>query len=87
MYEIEFTSEAQRHLNRLPDKVRDAAFALLLGGISENPKRVEKPLVGALEGLHSIRRGDFRIIYEVDEAELVLIVHRVQHRADVYRPR
>ena len=43
--------------------------------------------MGALEGLHSARRGDFRIIYEIDEAELVVIVHRIQHRADVYRPR
>jgi mRNA-degrading endonuclease RelE of RelBE toxin-antitoxin system len=42
--------------------------------------------VGALEGLYSARRGDFRIIYEIDEAELVVIVHRIQHRADVYRP-
>ena len=40
-----------------------------------------------LEGLHSARRGDYRVIYEIDEEANVLVVHRVQHRRDVYRSR
>jgi mRNA-degrading endonuclease RelE of RelBE toxin-antitoxin system len=37
--------------------------------------------------LHSARRGDYRIIYEIFEEEQVVLIHRVQHRRDVYRPR
>jgi mRNA interferase RelE/StbE len=86
-YEIELTPEARRHLNRLPEKVRDAAIALMLGAMSENPHRVGKPLVGELEGLRSARRGDFRVVYEIDEGNMTVVVLRVQHRRDAYRPR
>lgn len=33
------------------------------------------------------RRGVYRIIDEIDEAERVVIVYRIEHRATVYRPR
>lgn len=87
MYEVEITPEGLRHLNRLPDKVRDAALAAIFGPITENPQRLGKPLVGELEGLRSTRRGDYRIIYEIFEDDQTVLIHRVQHRRDVYRSR
>ena len=87
MYEVEITPEGLRHLNRLPEKVREAALAAILGPIADNPQRLGKPLLGELEGLHSARRGDYRIIYEIFDDEQIVLIHRVQHRGDVYRPR
>lgn len=87
MYEVEITPEGLRHLDRLPEKVRQAALEAILGPIADHPQRLGKPLVGELAGLHSARRGDYRIIYEIIEDEMVVLVHRVQHRRDVYRPR
>ena len=84
---IELTPEARRHLNRLPDKAREVAIAMMRGSLSDNPRRAGKPLVGELEGLWSARRGDFRIVYEIDDELEVVVVLRVQHRSDVYRPR
>ena len=86
MSAVKFASTARRHLDRLPEGVRAAALATVRGPISDNPFRAGKPLVGVLSGFRSARRGDYRIIYEVlDDAEVV-IIHRVQHRRDVYRP-
>lgn len=87
MYEVEITPEGLGHLNRLPEKVREAALAAILGPIAENPQRLGKPLLDELDGLHSARRGDYRIIYEIVEVEQVVLIHRVPHRRDVYRPR
>lgn len=87
MYDVELTPESVRHLDVLPPKVRDAAVALMLGDLSEQPRRVGKPLVGQLSGLWSARRGDYRVVYEIDDAAGVVIVHRVQHRRHVYRRR
>jgi mRNA-degrading endonuclease RelE of RelBE toxin-antitoxin system len=87
VYEVEITPEGLRHLNQLPEKVRDAALAAIFGPIAENPGRLGKPLIGGLEGLRSARRGDYRIIYEIFEDEETVLIHRVQHRRDVYRPR
>jgi mRNA-degrading endonuclease RelE of RelBE toxin-antitoxin system len=87
VYEIEITAEGLRHLNRLPEKVRHAALESIFGPIAENPNRLGKPLVAELEGLWSARRGDYRIIYEIFEDEQIVLIHRVQHRRDAYRPR
>jgi mRNA interferase RelE/StbE len=87
VYEVEVTPEGLRHLERLPDKVRVAVLEAIFGPIAANPQRAGKPLVGELLGLHSARRGDYRLVYEILEAERVVIIHRVQHRGTVYRPR
>jgi mRNA interferase RelE/StbE len=87
MFEVRATPEALRHLNDLPSKVREAALIALRGSISENPRQIGKPLVGDLAGLYSARRGDYRIIYEIDDEANVVVVHRIQHRGDVYRRR
>ena len=87
MYEVEITPEGLRHLNQLPDKVRHAALETIFGPISENPHRLGKPLVGELEGLRSARRGDYRVIYEILEVDETVLIHRIQPRRDVYRPR
>jgi mRNA-degrading endonuclease RelE of RelBE toxin-antitoxin system len=59
----------------------------MLGALAEAPRRVGKPLVGELSDLWSARRGDYRIVYEIDDVTGTILVHRVQHLRDVYRPR
>lgn len=67
MFEVRATPEALRHLKALPTKIRDAALVALQKSISENPRQLGKPLVGELAGLFSAPRGDYRIIYEIDD--------------------
>jgi mRNA-degrading endonuclease RelE of RelBE toxin-antitoxin system len=86
-YEVEITPEGLRHLNGLPGKVRSAVIEAVLGTIAENPRRAGKPLRGELEGLYSAIRGEFRVIYEIDDERDVVLVHRAQHRRRIYRRR
>ena len=86
-YEVRITPEGLPHLNQLPAKVRDAALVVLRGPVAENPHRTGKPLVGELAGLFSARRGDYRIIYSIDDTAKIVTAHRVQHRRSLYRSR
>ena len=74
---------AAKDLRRLPQSAQDAILAGL-GGLRENP-RGGKPLVGQLAGIWSLRRGDYRVLYRIDEVAAVVEVARVAHRRDVYR--
>jgi mRNA interferase RelE/StbE len=51
-WSIEVEPSAQRSLNRLPDKVRDAALTFVHGQLAESPRRVGNPLERELSGLH-----------------------------------
>jgi mRNA-degrading endonuclease RelE of RelBE toxin-antitoxin system len=74
-------------LARLPEKVAAAVVEFMVGPLVENPKRVGHGLRRELEGLWSARVGSYRILYELDEEERRVLVFRIEHRADVYRPR
>ena len=40
-----------------------------------------------LAGYHVARRGDYRVIYRIDRPAATVRVVRIDHRADIYRPR
>lgn len=86
-FEVNVAASAERQLARLPERVAAAVVEFIVGPLSENPRRVGHPLQRELEGIWSARRGAYRILYEVDDAERVVVVLRIDHRADVYRPR
>ncbi|WP_322747318.1 MULTISPECIES: type II toxin-antitoxin system RelE/ParE family toxin [unclassified Frankia] len=86
-YEIAFTAPARRTLRRLPEKVATAVVEFLYGSLAANPHRVGKPLQLQLAGLHSARRGDYRVIYHIDTDNHRVDIVAIEHRADVYRPR
>lgn len=86
-YKLVWTAPAKRALTRLPEKAATACIEFAYGPLSQNPARVGRPLRLDFEGLHSARRGDFRIIYEIRDDARAVVVLTVQHRSDVYRPR
>jgi mRNA interferase RelE/StbE len=85
-FELRVSSAARRQLRRLPAKVAVAVVEFMTAVLPENPLRLSKPLTGELAGLRSARRGDYRVLIEVDDEARQILVVRVAHRADVYRP-
>jgi len=84
---LEVAAPAERALARLPAGIASAVVEFLLGPLVESPRIVGKPLQRELEGYWSARRGAYRVIYRLDDAALRVVVVRIEHRADVYRPR
>ncbi|MDA8070208.1 MAG: type II toxin-antitoxin system RelE/ParE family toxin [Actinomycetota bacterium] len=88
-YELGTAPPARRALaNRLSPDVAVAASEFVTGPLLDNPRRVGKPLHGALAGIYSARLGrEWRILYEIDEDKRVVIVLDIEHRSTAYRPR
>lgn len=85
-YDVVFTRSARRALeNTLPEAVAAAAFEFIVGALAENPKRVGKPLREPLAPLYSARRGDYRVLYRIEDDRLVIEIITIEHRRDVYR--
>jgi mRNA interferase RelE/StbE len=86
-YELILTPPAIRAVrSRLPEGVAAAVIEFLTGALVENSQRVGKRLRGDLAGIHSARRGTFRVLYRINEVEREVVVVRIEHRRDVYRP-
>jgi len=84
-YRVEYTAGARRDIGRLPERIAWAVLKFCEGPLAQNPHRVGKPLIGDLTGLHSARRGEYRIIYAIYDDTVVVEVTYVRHRADAYR--
>ncbi|SEQ57621.1 type II toxin-antitoxin system RelE family toxin [Streptomyces radiopugnans] len=85
-YAFRFTTAAQRQLRAIsrPDAMRILTALTALG---DDPYREDadvKKLAGP-SGLYRLRVGSYRIAYQVDEGELVVLVVKVGNRRDVYR--
>ena len=84
---VVIAASAERQLARLPARVAPAIVEFMLGPLCENPQRVGHPLRRELAGLWAARRGAYRLIYEIDDDHHIITVLRIDHRADVCRPR
>jgi mRNA interferase RelE/StbE len=85
--ELLLTAPAQPGLDRRPASMAAAVAEFPVGGLVAAPTRVGTPLRRDLQGLWSARRGPYRVVYEIDEAAGRVVVLRIDHRADVCRPR
>jgi len=86
-YELVLTPPAQRALTgKLPEAVASAVIEFLTTSLIRQPARVGKPLRDDLAGVWSARRGTYRVLYRVREDVREVIVLRVEHRRDAYRP-
>ena len=84
-YQVQITARAARDLERLPEKVATACVEFIFGSLVENHKKLGKPLRDELAGLRSARRGDYRVIYALIEANRRMEIVHVGRRSDVYR--
>jgi mRNA-degrading endonuclease RelE of RelBE toxin-antitoxin system len=86
-YELVLTPPARRALTeRLPEPVAVAVIDFLTTSLVSQPRRVGKSLRGDLAGVWSARRGTYRVLYRIRDDPREVIVLRIEHRRDVYRP-
>ena len=87
-YDIQVAAgPAQVIQEKLPAGVAAAVLEFITGSLIAAPRRVGKPLRRELAGLYPARRGTFRVLHRIDDAEHLVTVVRVEHRADAYRRR
>jgi mRNA-degrading endonuclease RelE of RelBE toxin-antitoxin system len=86
-YELVLAPPARRALTgTLPEPVAAAVIEFITTALVQQPHRVGKPLRDDLAGIWSARRGTYRVLYRIREDIREVIVLRVEHRRDAYRP-
>lgn len=82
-YAIEFNPGAAREFRKLPRDIQ-VKISRIIDKLAQNPRpRGVRKLAGA-EDVYRIRSGDYRVIYVIRDALLVVIIVRVRHRSDAY---
>ena len=84
MYNILYKKSVEKELRKLP-KPTLTAIVSKIQKLAENPKPNGSVKLRGATNLYRIRHSDYRIIYRINDGELVIIVIKVAHRRDVYR--
>jgi len=83
-YRVEYAPAADKQIRKLDPVAQDRVIrTVALLASNPRPPRATQ-LVGG-RGEWRVRTGDYRIVYEVDDDVLVVLVVRVGHRREVYR--
>lgn len=83
-HSIEFTASALRQLRKLdPAAMRRVQAAIEL--LADNPRPPGAKKLAGGSGELRVRTGDYRVIYEVHDGRLLILVLAVGHRREIYR--
>ena len=84
MYEIEISPAAERALKKLSVDIRNRIFKSLLT-LRGDPRPHGVKKLSDEDDIYRIRVGDYRIIYQIRDAVLVVVAVNVGHRREIYR--
>lgn len=84
---VKFAKTAEKGIEKLDSPVRIRILRFLRTNVadSSDPRLHGKALSGKMAGLWSYRVGDYRIICDIQDNIVTVLVLNIGHRKDVYR--
>ena len=83
-YTVSFNAHAGRAFRKLPKNIQER-LKPAIDGLEDNPHPFGSEKLSGPEDTYRIRVGDYRILYELHDKILVVLVVEVGHRREVYR--
>lgn len=86
-WKINYTNTAKKQLQKLDKQNALRILDYMDDRIAsrDDPRTIGKALQGNLSGLWSYRVGDYRLICEIQDQVLCVLVVRLGNRSDIYR--
>ena len=85
-YSVEFSKKSRRDLKKLAPNISLAITGWVRKNLEgcENPRQFGKALVGNHSGEWSYRVGDYRLIAEIQDDKIIILVTALGHRREIY---
>lgn len=83
-FRIEFTKSAAKALKAIP-KTAHKRIAKKIESLAEDLPDPAKTKMKGDNPFHRVRVGDYRIIYEIQDEILLILILKIGHRKEVYR--
>jgi mRNA interferase RelE/StbE len=83
-YRIEFTPKADKQFRAL-EKSTQTRLARQINLLADNPRPQGIKKLAAEEDYYRVRAGDYRVVYQIRDKSLLVLIVRLGHRSEVYR--
>jgi len=84
MYDILYKKSVEKELRKLPKSVLTPIIKKIQK-LAKNPRPNGSTKLHGAKNLYRTRHTDYRIIYEINDGQLVILIIKVAHRKEVYR--
>ncbi len=84
MFEIRFKKSVKKDLQKLSKSFQKQVLDNIQRNLAKDPYK-GKALSGEFKGLYRWRAGNLRVIYEIQNKQLIVLVLKIGDRKDVYR--
>jgi mRNA interferase RelE/StbE len=83
-YKTEVSATAERQLKKIPS---EEAIRILrsISLLAADPRPAGCRKLSGFESIYRIRIGNYRVIYEIDDKRILVIILKIGHRKDIYR--
>ena len=87
IYELKYEARAVKQIKKLDSASRKLIKSWIEKNLlnTDNPRHHGKGLTGSLSQYWRYRVGDYRILAEINDAEIIIIIVEVGHRRDIYK--
>ena len=87
IYELKYEAKAVKQIKKLDPATRKLIKSWTEKNLlnTDNPRQHGKGLTGSLSQYWRYRVGDYRILAEINDTEIVIIIVEVGHRREIYR--
>jgi len=83
IYQVQLAPAAKRQIKKLDPATKKRVLDAI-GKLATDPRPSGVVKLTAEENLYRIRVGSYRVIYEIEDQELVILVVKVGPRRDIY---
>lgn len=83
-YKVFWKEAARDNLRNISRNVALKLEEKINNYLAQAPKQLGKSLTGQYKNLYRYRYGDYRIIYEIDSDNKLIVINRVGHRKEIY---
>ena len=83
-YRIAFKKSAAKSLRKIP-KADQKRIAEKIDSLAEAPPNQDTTKMKGNNPFHRVRVGGYRIIYEIQNEVLIILIVKIGHRRDIYR--
>jgi mRNA interferase RelE/StbE len=84
-WEIKLTNTARKQLKKLDHEAQQRIHRFLIERVRQSPRDIGKALKSQMSELWRYRVGDYRIVCEIQDTAITVLVVRIGHRREVYR--
>jgi mRNA interferase RelE/StbE len=82
-YQVEITKKASKEIAKLPSSIARRVLKAI-AALADDPRPAGVRKLQTVEATYRVRVGDYRIVYTINDRELVVLVVKVGNRRDVY---